>query len=93
MSSQLPEDNKAALISGQQPKKRHPHMILMIITVAVVTVLITSGLILYSRQLSSSPTMAASDIYGFNATDIDGNDVSMDKYRGKVVLVVNVASK
>jgi len=33
------------------------------------------------------------EIYGFTATDIDGNDVSMGKYRGKVVLVVNVASK
>ena len=33
------------------------------------------------------------DIYGFTATDIDGNDVSMEKYKGKVVLVVNVASK
>jgi len=36
---------------------------------------------------------AASTIYDFTAKDIDGKTVSMDKYRGKVVMVVNVASK
>jgi len=35
----------------------------------------------------------ATNIYGFSAKDIDGNDVSMEKYRGKVVLVVNVATR
>jgi len=37
--------------------------------------------------------MDAKDIYGFSAKDIDGNEVSMEKYRGKVVLVVNVATR
>jgi len=42
-------------------------------------------------------TMAASaekaaNIYGFDVKDIDGNDVSMSRYQGKVVLIVNVAS-
>jgi len=32
-------------------------------------------------------------IYGFHANDIEGNDQSMEKYRGQVVLIVNVASK
>ena len=32
-------------------------------------------------------------IYDFNATDIAGNDVPLADYRGKVVLVVNTASK
>src|ERR1700691_5213862 len=31
--------------------------------------------------------------YDFNATTIDGNPQSLEAYRGKVVLVVNVASK
>jgi len=35
----------------------------------------------------------ATNIYGFSAKDIDGNDVSMEKYRDKVVLVVNVATR
>jgi len=32
-------------------------------------------------------------IYQFTAKDIDGNDVSLEKYRGKVSLIVNVASQ
>jgi len=37
--------------------------------------------------------MAETSIYQFNANDIDGNDVSLEKYRGKVSLIVNVASQ
>lgn len=37
--------------------------------------------------------MKEKSFYGFSAKDIQGNDISMDKYRGKVVLVVNTASK
>jgi glutathione peroxidase len=33
------------------------------------------------------------DIYGFSARTIDGGEVSLGDYRGKVLLVVNVASK
>jgi hypothetical protein len=33
------------------------------------------------------------NIYQFSALDIDGKETSMEKYRGKVVLIVNVASK
>jgi len=32
-------------------------------------------------------------IYDFNVTDIDGKTVSMSKYMGKVLLIVNVASE
>jgi glutathione peroxidase len=32
-------------------------------------------------------------IYDFNVMDIDGKKVSMSKYKGKVFLIVNVASK
>jgi glutathione peroxidase-family protein len=32
-------------------------------------------------------------IYEFSALDIDGNEVSMEKYRGHVCIIVNVASK
>ncbi|XP_014206446.1 probable phospholipid hydroperoxide glutathione peroxidase [Copidosoma floridanum] len=35
----------------------------------------------------------AKSLHEFHANDIHGNDVSLDKYRGNVVLVVNVASK
>src|SRR5210317_171290 len=33
------------------------------------------------------------DIHGFTVTDIDGKDVSLGQFRGKVLLIVNVASK
>ncbi|KAL3077611.1 hypothetical protein niasHT_036996 [Heterodera trifolii] len=47
--------------------------------------------------MSSSSSAAPSDpqqksIYEFSAKDIDGNETSFGKYRGKVLLVVNVAS-
>lgn len=35
----------------------------------------------------------AKTIYEFSATDIDGNAVSLEKYRGFVCVIVNVASK
>lgn len=35
----------------------------------------------------------AESIYEFTCKDIDGNDVSLEKYRGHVCLIVNVASK
>ena len=34
-----------------------------------------------------------SDIYGFGARDIDGNEHSFTEWRGKTLLIVNVASK
>jgi hypothetical protein len=38
------------------------------------------------------PPEKAGSIYEFTANDIDGNPVSLEKYRGNVVMVVNVAS-
>jgi len=35
----------------------------------------------------------AKTIYEFTVKDIDGNNVSLEKYRGKVALIVNVASQ
>jgi len=32
-------------------------------------------------------------VYEFRAKDIDFNDVSLDKYKGQVVVIVNVACK
>jgi len=39
------------------------------------------------------PKSSAESIYDFTVKDIDGNDVSLDRYKGKVCLIVNVASK
>ncbi|XP_004079224.2 phospholipid hydroperoxide glutathione peroxidase, mitochondrial-like [Oryzias latipes] len=35
----------------------------------------------------------AASIYEFSAIDIDGNDVSLEKYRGYVCIIVNVSSE
>ena len=32
-------------------------------------------------------------LYDFTVKDIDGNEVSLDQYKGKAILIVNVASK
>lgn len=36
---------------------------------------------------------SAKSIYEFRATDIDGNEVSLEKYKGCVCIITNVASK
>uniref|UniRef100_A0A8C3BID6 Glutathione peroxidase n=1 Tax=Cairina moschata TaxID=8855 RepID=A0A8C3BID6_CAIMO len=36
---------------------------------------------------------SARAIYDFHARDIDGNDVSLERYRGSVCIITNVASK
>lgn len=36
---------------------------------------------------------SAKSIYEFSAKDIDGNEVSLEKYKGYVCIIVNVASK
>uniref|UniRef100_A0A4W3IIV3 Uncharacterized protein n=1 Tax=Callorhinchus milii TaxID=7868 RepID=A0A4W3IIV3_CALMI len=36
---------------------------------------------------------AAKSIYEFTVTDIEGNDVSLEKYRGLVCIITNLASK
>jgi glutathione peroxidase len=41
----------------------------------------------------ASATSAASSFYDLSARDIDGRSVKFDAYRGKVLLIVNVASE
>ena len=38
-------------------------------------------------------TFESEGIYDFPVTDIDGNELNLEKYKGKVLLIVNVASK
>jgi glutathione peroxidase len=52
--------------------------------------------ILLVLVLIFSSTIAKEDkmsIYDFNVKTIDGEEISMSKYKGKVLLIVNVASK
>ncbi len=36
---------------------------------------------------------ATGTVYSFNATDIEGRQRALDEFRGKVLLIVNVASR
>ncbi|XP_010525941.1 PREDICTED: probable glutathione peroxidase 2 [Tarenaya hassleriana] len=52
--------------------------------------------IFYLRKNPAPPDMAeqsSNSIYDFTVKDIKGNDVNLSQYRGKVLLIVNVASK
>lgn len=51
------------------------------------------SLLLQTMSVPSESWQAAKSIYEFSAKDIDGNEVSLEKYRGNVVIITNVASK
>ena len=50
----------------------------------LISVIILSGMILNAQE---------KNFYSFTAETIDGEEISMDQFKGKKVLVVNVASK
>jgi len=50
-------------------------------------------LFLITVTLVSLLPLSAQSIYDCTMNDIDGNPVSLSKYKGKVVMIVNVASK
>eukprot|EP00252_Welwitschia_mirabilis_P009279 TRINITY_DN21737_c0_g1_i1.p1 TRINITY_DN21737_c0_g1~~TRINITY_DN21737_c0_g1_i1.p1 ORF type:complete len:170 (-),score=16.90 TRINITY_DN21737_c0_g1_i1:271-780(-) len=43
--------------------------------------------------MSTSSVDAPKSVYDFTVKDIKGNDVSLEQYKGKVLLIVNVASQ
>lgn len=44
-------------------------------------------------QSSDTDYTKATSIYDFTVKDTFGNDVSLEKYRGNVVIIVNIASQ
>jgi glutathione peroxidase len=50
-------------------------------------------LLLLTTMMTSFSLLAADSIYDIPLKDIDGKDTSLKPYQGKVILVVNVASK
>jgi len=61
-------------------------------TLLVLGVLGSRGL---ARAMCAQATdwQSAKSIYEFTAKDIDGNEQSLEKYRGFVCIITNVASK
>lgn len=44
-----------------------------------------------SESKDHEESLTATSVYDFTAKDIDGNEVSLSRYRGKVLVIVNVA--
>ena len=69
----------------------------ILILALVVIVVAAGGTIWYRRAASgknpASPGGLVKSIYEVEARNIDGQSVSLDQYRGKTLLIVNVASK
>jgi glutathione peroxidase len=67
------------------------------ITVAVTAVLISCLIILYQMkqsEISSAQTKGSmKSVYEITVKDIDGKPVKLDRYKGNVLMVVNVASE
>ncbi len=49
--------------------------------------------VLFADRSEGPPVKAAPSIHDFTVKDIDGKDVALSKYKGGVMLIVNVASK
>ena len=55
--------------------------------------LLATGLFFGPASDSTVADKASKGFYDFTVKDIDGKEVSLDRYRGQVCLVVNVASR
>ncbi len=66
-------------------------MIRSLLIVAIIAIIGTTG---YFTVVTRNITNAKEkSVYDFTMKDIDGNDVKLDTYKGKVALFVNTASK
>jgi glutathione peroxidase len=58
-----------------------------------LTLLAAASLFLLSPAFAQSEGQAEAPVYRHTLTDIDGQQVSLDRFRGKVLLIVNTASQ
>ena len=58
-----------------------------------MTVLVLLSTLAAAAAVNAGPKAAPATIYDFKMKNIDGKAVSLDKFKGQVLLVVNVASK
>lgn len=64
-----------------------------IITMASLFGLSIFGSSMKAQNLSDDEILAQANIYKYSVKDISNNDVNLKNYEGKVLLIVNVASK
>lgn len=60
---------------------------------AVAAIFAVGSVIFYTHHIETSALAKGKSILDFKMRDIDGKDVKLKKYKGNVLLVVNVASK
>jgi len=65
-------------------------VVLLIISLLTHYILIKLNII--ETMATNGVTTEPKTVYDFTAKDIDGNDVSLEKYRGSPLIIVNVAS-
>lgn len=58
-----------------------------------LAIAVVGGAFFYHHHIQDKVEAAASSVLDFKMRDIDGKDIKLNKYKGNVLLVVNVASK
>lgn len=61
------------------------------LVISLIFLILISANSLQSRDKQKGATM--NSIYDFTMKEIDGNDVKLEQFKGKAILIVNVASK
>lgn len=68
-------------------------LLLGIAVIAVATVTVAAYALGFIFNPSPTTPVSEKSMYEFTMKDIDGKDVKLDAYKGKVVMIVNTASK
>ena len=64
-----------------------------LVSIATAAPLPSAPSVLPTQSAPSQPSVKVPAVLSFTMKDIDGKDVDLSKYKGKAVLIVNVASK
>jgi len=65
----------------------------ILIALALASGICAVGCVAEGPETTKQAEMPVTNIYDFTMRDIDGKDVSLSTFKGKVLLIVNVASK
>src|SRR5438094_295082 len=78
-------------LEGRSMKTKITLLAIAVIAVAVLSVAALSRA--HSKTENAMTAPVANSIYDFTLKDIDGKEASLSQYHGKVLLLVNVASR